>query len=161
MPIFTNCPDEVSICPEYHSQPLFFTQPSHTPFGDKYVNKTPSCPPQNTPFSGLILKVDKTNYSMGKMDPKWAKCLKSGQNFLIRIKIIRALVTVGSVSAATSSRALRRKCPGLSRPADFDLLLLPRQPRPGARARGSRGARCGPRFAGQWPSVPLAALRVV
>ena len=28
------CPDGVSFCPDYHPQPLFFTQPSHTPLGD-------------------------------------------------------------------------------------------------------------------------------
>ena len=30
---------------------------------------------------GLILKVGKMNYCLGKMNPNWAKCLKSGQNF--------------------------------------------------------------------------------
>ena len=33
-----------------------------------------------TPFLAK-LKVGKTNYCPGKMDLKWAKCLKSGQNF--------------------------------------------------------------------------------
>ena len=28
---------------------------------------------------GLNLKVGKMNYRLGKMDPNWAKCLKSGQ----------------------------------------------------------------------------------
>ena len=75
------CPDRVSIRPEYHQQPLFFTQPSQTPFGNIYVHKTPPTPPQNTPFPGLILKVGQTNYCLGKLDPIWAKRLKSGQNF--------------------------------------------------------------------------------
>ena len=46
-----------------------------------YEHETPPAPPQNTPFPGLILKVGKMNYCLGKMDPIWAKCLKSGQNF--------------------------------------------------------------------------------
>ena len=68
LPTFcTNCPDGVSFCPRwglflprFHPQPLFFTPPSHTPFGDMYVHKTPPprppptpphpTPPQNTPF---------------------------------------------------------------------------------------------------------------
>ena len=61
------CPDRVSIRPEYHQQPLFFTQPSQTPFGNIYVHKTPPTPPQNTPFPGLILKVGQTNYCLGKV----------------------------------------------------------------------------------------------
>ena len=45
------CPDWVSFCPDFHPQPLFFTPPSHTPFGDMYVYKPhPPTPPQNTPF---------------------------------------------------------------------------------------------------------------
>ena len=36
---------------------------------------------QNTPLIGLNLKVGKMNYHLSKMDPNWAKCLKSGQNF--------------------------------------------------------------------------------
>ena len=63
------CPDGVSLCPELHHQPLFFTQPSQTPLGDMYVHKTPPIRPQNTPFPGLNLKVGKMNYSLGKMDP--------------------------------------------------------------------------------------------
>ena len=46
-----------------------------------YEHETPPAPPQNTPFPGLILKVGKMNYRLGKMDPIWAKCLKSVQNF--------------------------------------------------------------------------------
>ena len=40
---------------------------------------TPS-PSQNTPFPGLNLKVGKTNYCLGNLDPNWAKSLKNGQN---------------------------------------------------------------------------------
>ena len=47
-----------------------------------YVHKTPPSPPQNNPFLGLHLKVGEMNYRLGHLDPKWAKCLKSGQNFL-------------------------------------------------------------------------------
>ena len=46
------CPDGVSFRPDFHPQPLFFTLPSHTPFGDMYVHKTPLPPPpkKNSPF---------------------------------------------------------------------------------------------------------------
>ena len=44
--------------------------------------KHPKTPPQNTPFPCLKLKVGKTNYCLGKMDPNWAKILKSGKTFL-------------------------------------------------------------------------------
>ena len=80
LPTFsTMCPDGVSFCPEYHHQPLFFTQPSQTPFWDMDQQETHLAPPQNTPFPGLILTVGKMNYCLGKKDPIWAKCLKSGQ----------------------------------------------------------------------------------
>ena len=46
-----------------------------------YVNKTPPNSPQNTPFPGLNLIVGKMNYRLGNLNPTWAKCLKSGQNF--------------------------------------------------------------------------------
>ena len=45
-----------------------------------YVRKTPPNPPQNTPFPALNLKVSKMNFSLGKMNPNWAKCLKERQN---------------------------------------------------------------------------------
>ena len=69
-------------CPEYHYQPQLYTQQSQTPFGDMYESKTTPTSPQNTPFPGLKLKVmvGIMNYCLGKMDPNWAKCLKSGQN---------------------------------------------------------------------------------
>ena len=50
--------------PEYQNQPLFFTLPSPIPFGDMYVHRTPRSQPQNTPFPGLNLKVDKMNYRL-------------------------------------------------------------------------------------------------
>ena len=51
-------------------QILFFTQQSQTPFWDMYIQKkTPQTPPQNTPFPGLILKVGKMIYCVGKMNP--------------------------------------------------------------------------------------------
>ena len=58
-------PDGVSLCPEYHLQPLLFTQSLQTPFGDMYEHKTPPAAPQTTPFPGLNLKVGKLNYSLG------------------------------------------------------------------------------------------------
>ena len=66
------CPNGVLFLPEYHPQLLSFTQPSHTPFGDMYVHRTPQNPPQNTPFPGLNLKVGKLKYCQGKLDPNWA-----------------------------------------------------------------------------------------
>ena len=56
-------------------------QSSQTPFWDMYRHKTPPNPPPNTSFPCLILKVGKMIYCLGKMDPIWAKCVKSGQNF--------------------------------------------------------------------------------
>ena len=44
------------------------------------TQNTPSPTPKH-PFPGLILKVGKMNYCMGKMNPIWAKCLKSVQKF--------------------------------------------------------------------------------
>ena len=46
-----------------------------------YALEIPQNPPQNTQFLGLNLKVGKMNCRLGKMDPTWGKCLKSGQNF--------------------------------------------------------------------------------
>ena len=51
------------------------------PFRGYVRTQTPPAQPQNTPFPGLILKVGKMNCCLGKLDPIWAKCLKSGQNF--------------------------------------------------------------------------------
>ena len=55
------------------------------PFGDMYIHKTPQNPSQNTPFPGLNLKFGKMNYRLGNLDPNWANCLKSGQNFSIKV----------------------------------------------------------------------------
>ena len=74
------CSDGVLFCPEYHTQPLFFTQQSHTPFWDIYMHKIFPTPPQYTPFPGLNLKMGKMNCSVGNLDPNLAKWLKSGQN---------------------------------------------------------------------------------
>ena len=77
--MFSFCPDGVSICLEYLNPCSLLL--SYTPFGDMYVHKTPQSPLQKTPFPGLNLKVGKMNYRLGNLDPNWAKCLKSGQNF--------------------------------------------------------------------------------
>ena len=50
-----------------------------------YIHRTSQSPPQNTPFPGLNLKAGKMNYSLGNLDPNWAKCLKSVQKLLIRL----------------------------------------------------------------------------
>ena len=66
LPIWVSfCPDGVSFCPEYHLQPLFFTQPSHTMYLHKTLPRVPT-PPQNTLFPGLYLIVGKMNYCLGK-----------------------------------------------------------------------------------------------
>ena len=44
------CPDGVSFCPEYHPKPLFFSQPSHTPFGDCAYTKHPQAHPKTPLF---------------------------------------------------------------------------------------------------------------
>ena len=80
--------------------------------------KTPPSPPQNTPFPGLILKVGETIYCLGKMDPIWAKCLKSGQNFsrsgnfFLFIRHPPRSVTVGTRSGPSHSQrlAVTRRC---------------------------------------------------
>ena len=48
--VHTNCPDGVSLCPDFHPQPLFFTQPPHTPLGDMYVHQTPPHLTPKDPF---------------------------------------------------------------------------------------------------------------
>ena len=50
---------------------LFFTQQSHTPFGNRYTHKAPPTPLQNTHFLGLNFKVGTMNYHLGKMRPIW------------------------------------------------------------------------------------------
>ena len=45
-----------------------------------YIHQIPQSPLKNTPFPGLNLKVGKMNYSLGNLDPNWAKCFISGQN---------------------------------------------------------------------------------
>ena len=81
LPTFrTNCPDGSHFA-QMGSHFAQNTTTNPTPFGDMYVHKTPSTPPQTTPLPGLNLKVGKKNYRLGKMGPNWAKCLNCGQNF--------------------------------------------------------------------------------
>ena len=44
------------------------------------TRNTPSPTPKH-PFSWPDFESGKMNYCLGKLDPIWAKCLKSGQNF--------------------------------------------------------------------------------
>ena len=77
----------------------------------KPLSGTPPTPPPNTPFPGLNLKVGKMNYCVSKMDPTWAKCLKSGQNFLkvgkknlfIRIICVGFKISLGQFKASNLS----------------------------------------------------------
>ena len=75
------CPDGVSFCREYHHQPLFFTQQSQTTSGDMYIHKDTPNPTPKHPFSWPEVESGQNEcyYCLGKMDPNWAKCLKSGQ----------------------------------------------------------------------------------
>ena len=61
--------------------PVLYSAVTIAPLGICTNTKHPQPHPKTPPFSGLILKVGKMNYCLGKMDPIWAKCLKSGQNF--------------------------------------------------------------------------------
>ena len=54
----------------------------HTPLsGICTYTKHPQAHSKTPLFPGLNLKVGKMNCSLGHLDPIWAKCLKSGQNF--------------------------------------------------------------------------------
>ena len=78
--------------------------------------KHPKTPPQNTPFPCLKLKVGKTNYCLGKMDPNWAKILKSGKTFLeMGKKIIHSHVDVGCGPATWHWQLLSTKLVLLAR----------------------------------------------
>ena len=73
-------PDGVSLCPEYHLQPLFFTQQSKTPFWDT-TNPTPKHPfswPELESGQNELL-CEQNGPHLGKMFEKWAKLSKSGQ----------------------------------------------------------------------------------
>ena len=91
LPTFsTICPDG-SYCAQMGSHfaqntttnPCSFLS-SHKPLSEICMNKKHPqphpAPPKNTSFLGLILKVGKMNNCLRKVDPIWAKCLKSGQN---------------------------------------------------------------------------------
>ena len=66
-------PDGVSFCPEYHPQPLFFTQPSHTPLWDMYGHKTPTSPLIIPLFLAWIWK-------LAKWTTVWATWTRTEQN---------------------------------------------------------------------------------
>ena len=73
------CPDWVFFCPVYHPQPCSLLC-RHTPlskFGDVFKHKTPTTPPQNTPFpeSGQNeLQSGQPGPQLGNMFEKWTKC---------------------------------------------------------------------------------------
>ena len=86
-PLFINCPDGSHFAQmgshfaqNTTTNPCSLLSQSQTPFADMYIHETLQTSPQNTPFPGLKSKVCKMNYSLFKMDPNWAKCLKSGPN---------------------------------------------------------------------------------
>ena len=57
---------------------------------------TPPTRPQNTPFSGLNLKVGKINHHLGNLDPSWAKCLKVDKDLL---EVGKKIIHVSFVSS--------------------------------------------------------------
>ena len=59
--------------------PVLYAAVTH-PFLGHVRTQTSPKPSRNTPFPGLNLNVGKMKYSLGNLDPNWAKCLKSGQN---------------------------------------------------------------------------------
>ena len=102
----TNCPDGTHFAQMGSTPTLFFTllywQQSHNPFWDAYVHKRPQSPPPNTLPPCLSLKVSKMNYSLGSLDPNWAKCLKNGQNFSRRGKKTYSWPKVSITTSLTS-----------------------------------------------------------
>ena len=65
---------------------------THPFLGDMYIHTTPPSPSKNTHFPALNLKVGKMNYSLGNLDPDWAKVGKpflevGKRNLLVFISI--------------------------------------------------------------------------
>ena len=102
-----------------------------------YVHITPPSPPQSTPFPGM-------NFSLGKMDPNWAKCLKSGQTFLEVGKFVLFIrgqsemrgcgggslfvsVSVQSIYTILKSRIRWKECSMMSTLLRFTLLAFPKR----------------------------------
>ena len=76
LPTFVSfCPDVVSICREYHHQPLFFTQLSQTPFWVCTYTKHPQ--PHSKNPNPLFLA---WSWKRAKWTTVWAKWTLSGQN---------------------------------------------------------------------------------
>ena len=65
-------PRWVSFYQEYHPQPLFFTQPSDTPLGNKSVHKTPFSWPELEGGQNELLS-RQFGPQLGKMFEMWAK----------------------------------------------------------------------------------------
>ena len=66
------CPDGVSLCPEHHHQPLFFTQQSQTPFGDTNKHKSPQPHPKIPLFLAWTWKWAKWTTVPVSLWPLWA-----------------------------------------------------------------------------------------
>ena len=83
------CPDGVSFCPDYHHQPLIFTQQPQTPFRDmyfKFTQNTPNPTPKHH-FPSLNSKVSEMNYRLGNGQNVW----KVGKTFLEYSRIYKNL----------------------------------------------------------------------
>ena len=66
-------PDGVSFFTEYHHQPLFFIQPSETPFWEMYLHKTPPKPTPKHPFSWPELESGPNELLSGQNGPQLGK----------------------------------------------------------------------------------------
>ena len=87
------CPDGVSFCPDYHYQPLFFTQQPQTPFRDMYVHKKT---PQPHPKTPLFLA---WTWKWAKWTTVWAIWTPTGQNVW---KVAKKLIHEFSCPVSTS-----------------------------------------------------------
>ena len=79
------CFNSILFCPEYHPEPLFFTQLSHPFWGYvliMYIHKTSPTPPQNTPLPGLNSKVGKMNYNRATWTPTGQYVWNTDKKFL-------------------------------------------------------------------------------
>ena len=76
------CPDGVSLCPEHHHQPLFFTQQSQTPFGDTNKHKSPQPHPKIPLFLAWTWKWAKWTTFWAKWTPTGQNVWKTGKTFL-------------------------------------------------------------------------------
>ena len=93
---FQVCPDGVSFWPEYHSQALFFTPPSHISFRDMCAHKHPE-PHPKTPFPGLnFVQNELPSGHCGQPGPQLGTMFKKCTNFFKKWakKIIHQIIFI-------------------------------------------------------------------